>query len=194
MNARTYKFYKGIFDLARTDYCTDAEAVTAFMKNSLDFDYDIAAELWDFLAMDAAENANARAEAAAVIGGTILSIMMKKNISKTYRCIVEKESIAYILYGYPDRPCDLARDILIYFVMGTKFEDADAVFAAFQKNRHYGAAMREFLENLFESIKKKTGNVKVTMPKKTAEFLRGHIQKIRGSERALLDQRIKEIL
>ncbi len=194
MNPKTYKFYKGIFDLARTDYYSDTAAVTAFIRNSLDFDYDIAVELWDFLATDAIDCGAPQKEAAAALGEAVLIQMQKKNAGRTLRSIVEKDTIAFLLYGFPEKPCDAARDILLRLIMGGKFEDADVIFSAFQKSRNYGAAMRELVEQLFEEIRKKTGSVKVTMPKKNAEFLRGHIQKIKGPEKALLDQRIKEIL
>lgn len=194
MNIKTYKFYKGIFELAETDYYNDPAAVARFFRKTLEFDFDIAAELWDYLITDAL-NSEVPAEAAAgSLGDNVLAVMIKKNASKTYRCIVEKETVAHALYAMPDMPGPAAKDALVHFLMGAKLEDADAALKAMQKSANYGAAMKELLEKLFEEIKKKTDSAKVTMPKKTAEFLRANIAKIKSKERALVEQRIKEIL
>lgn len=194
MNTKSYKFYKGIFDLAKKDYINEPASVKSFMENTLDFDYDVAAELWDYLITDAAASKAPPAAAARALGDIVLESFLKRNVQKTYKCVTENETIAGALYSMPDKPAETSKKLLIYFIMGAKFEEADFILKAMQKGPRYGAAMKELLESLFEETKKKTGGVKAVIPKKTAQFLLTHTAKIRSAERALIEQRIKEIL
>ena len=193
MNVKSYKFYKGIFELAAKDYINDAGAVKVFFKNTLDFDYDVAAELWDYLVTDAVAAKIPRA-AAAALGDPVLDLFLKRNALKTYRLITGCEAVTNVLYAMPDILGDVARGALIYFLTGQKYAEADIVFRAMQKGASYGAAMKDLAEKYFAEIKKKSGSVKVTMPKKTAEFLLLNVAKIKTNERALLEQRIKETI
>jgi len=192
MNVKSYKFYKGIFELAAKDYINDPAAVKAFFKSTLDFDYDVAAELWDYLITDALSCKIPRGAAASALGDGVLELFLKRNAVKTHKLLIENESVTNVLYTMPDILGGSARGALIYFLTGAKLEDADIALKAMQKGANYGAAMKDLIENLFAEIKKKTGSVKVTMPKKTAEFLLLNIAKIKTNERALLEQRIKE--
>ena len=194
MNIKSYKFYKGIFDLASSDYINNPAAVGAFFKGALEFDFDVAAELWEYLITDAIASKVAPAKASAALGENALDLFLKKNVLRTYRLTVENEAMTNVLYSMPEKLGGGASGVLIYFLMGNKLPDADIIIKAMQKSPSYGASMKGVVETLFAEIKKKTGSVKVTMPKKTAEFLLSNIAKIKTSEKALLEQRIKEIL
>ena len=194
MNLKSYKFYKGIFELAAKDYLNDHAAIKTFFRGALDFDYDVAAELWDYLITDAISSKVPQASIAAALGDNALEPFLKKNAVKTYKLITSGEAITNALFAMPVLLGDAAGGALIYFLTGQKYAEADVVFRAMQKGANYGAAMKHLAEKYFAEIKKKTGGVKVTMPKKTAEFLLLNVAKIKTNERALLEQRIKETI
>ena len=53
--------------------------------------------------------------------------------------------------------------------------------------------MKTLVEKLFVEILKKNNNTRIAVPKKVSALLLSHIAKIKTDERALLEQRLKEI-
>ena len=194
MNPKSYKFYKGIFELAKKDYINDPAAVKKFIENTLDFDFDVAVELWDYLITDAVAEKSPRIAVAGTLGANVLQFFLKHSAVKTYQCILSYEALTNVLYTMPDLPGAAARDILVSFLMGAKLDNAGIILKAMQKGPNYGAAMKDMLETLFAESKKKTGAAKASFPKKTSQFLLTHISKVKATERPLLEQRVKEIL
>ena len=198
MNVKIFKFYQTIFDSAKDGSYKNPEEAGKFWRKVLACDFEIASELWEFLIGYCGDNMPAE-RLHVFLGEPALKAFYEHNKAKTVRLICDREAVNTLLYAVsPINAGFLSLEILVGLIVSQKLEDAEILLKPLGKNifdKTYGQILKEIVESVFVELLKKDGSAKkVNMPKKTATFLLGYIDKIKTPEKAILQQRIKEIM
>ncbi|MDE6293653.1 MAG: hypothetical protein K2L88_03415, partial [Clostridiales bacterium] len=86
----------------------------------------------------------------------------------------------------------------INLLVANKVDVVDGIFKNVMKNelmkKSFGQYMLEFLDKFFIEVMKKNAGRKVELNRKQSTMLMSYAQKVKGDEKAMLVQRIKEIL
>jgi hypothetical protein len=199
MDAKKSKYLDAIFTYNANDLSKDKNSVLLLIKNVTNIDIADAFVVWEYLlikhdrALDNSDYTDA----------LILNpfhFFVQKNQTRTYKTIIDTPLLTRVLYSYTSSPCDgECLNLLIYCLMSGKLQKSEEIFRFLIKNRlsknTYGANMKITIERLFSEILKKMGGEtkKVELSKKLSTLLVAYVQKIVGPERALLEQRIKEV-
>lgn len=189
MNAKTFKFYKGIFDLAQEDYLSDPALVEEFIENTLDFDFAVAFELWDFLITDSLEVKPSGLSR--IMGDNVFRIFYGRSAARAVKMMMETPSVKGLLYNEITKN-DVAFDLLVNYLAGVKTVEAEDLLKILVKHPQFGIIMKLAMEKLFAALAEKNGGV-VVLPRKLSALLTAYVAKIKTDERPLLEQRIKEI-
>ena len=197
MNTKVFKFYQALFDSARDGSYKNPDEAGKFWRKVLACDFDIAADVWEFLIGYCGEKIPVE-KLPAFLSEPPLKVFYEQNKTRAIRMICEREAVSTLLYTVsPVMPGLLSFDLLVGLIVAQKFEDAEILLKPVGKNildRTFGQIMKDLVEAVFMELLKKDGSAKkVNMPKKTSAFLLGYIDKIKTPEKAILQQRIKEI-
>jgi hypothetical protein len=198
MSVKSIKHYERLFEFAKENFKAEKERTQTFFKRTLDYDYDAAADIWEYILVT---HEKLIESAPAVLTQDILSLFMEANKTKTLKLVTENPLITKALYGVNPLACEgLTLEILVGYIAGTKTAEADELLKQVYKNtavkKSFGENMKIIIERLFVVILSRLGNTtkRVELNKKQVVFLLGYIEKIKGPEKALLEQRIKELL
>ncbi len=199
MNAATQKFYQKFASLCKKDYLSDKEALPKFFRFCIDHDYAKAVEIWEFFLSEHDALAASDPSAASLLGDKIFAVFAQRSQPKALKLLLESSDIRRAVLTYsPEAMTGLTFDMTAQLLMSSKVEDAEELLKAAHKNtcsRSYGQIMKDLVEKILVEVMKKANvsGKKPDLPKKTAASLLSCIAKIRGGEKALLEQRIKEL-
>lgn len=186
MNANQIKFYKTLADFFRAEQT--AANVKKYMTALNTLDTNRAAEVWEYLAT--------AYETETVYCDTVFRIFYDKSAKNTVKVLTSVPAIRKMVFGLSAHVGD--EDMLTIesdLILGNKLADAEEILKCIVRNpnAHFGKYMKKLVERLFIEILKKNGNARIAMSRKTCTLLLTYIAKIKTDERALLEQRIKEI-
>ena|GEM_PF-2824041 len=173
----------------------DASFVRVIKKlNQVDFNLSL--EVWEFFLTKYAK----------VLSGKLANSLVKdvyllfkeKNAQKINREIFENKIFLQALFLQTDSIND--KEILLYLVnliKASKFEPAGEILKLLSKNQtiDYPEVLKQIFETYFHLLLQnaKEGDI-IIMNKKTAFFFLQFISKIKGEKKALLSQRVNELV
>jgi hypothetical protein len=188
MKKATVEFYNNLFELARSDRAEPAAAAEIFGR-LIAYDFGAAAEVWEYLLLS-----SARPDTYKALGENVFSVFCAANASRANKLIVENDAVRAVLYSASPTAADgHAGAAALYFLSANKIAESEEILRALIKNPDAGALCKHLTEKLFAALAEKNGG-KPAMPKKLAELLLAATAKIKTPERAIIEQRIKEIL
>lgn len=199
MDSKVSGFYNAFYDFSRENIVEKSDAILPFFKTVLKIDFDAFTNCWEFFLVKH-EKLLSKPEFNKIFTYDILNIACEKNYQKTVKSILGVPVISKALYFFSEYSATgNAFEILESLLLTQKVTDAEVLMKHLQKNTTvktgFGENMVQLVEKLFFDILKKQGNVskKVELPRKLRTLLTDYIAKIKGPERALLEQRIREI-
>lgn len=186
MNANLTKFYA-----AFTAFCASDRTVPDVKKHVPDMlaaDFARTAEMWEYFA--AADDTDP------VFGDGMFRLFFAKSPKATVKLLTDVPAIRKIVYGLS--PAVTEGDLLQIvadLLLSGKLADGEELIKCVLKNPNtaFGAYMKALVEKLFVEILKRSDNARIVMNRKLSALLLPYIAKIKTDERALLEQRIKEI-
>lgn len=196
MNAKQLKFLELFAAFAKTEP-TDEKGLLKCFKALLEHDFLQAADVWEYLIVENEELLSDK-KTAQLIGDKIFNLFFHKAQTKTIKAICDSAPIRRALYQYSPSAGDGELFLILSNLFCTnKIDDADNILKCLVKNtaskKTFGIMMKEHLERLFIELLKKSGGQKIEMSRKLSTLLLGYITKIKTDERAMLEQRIKEV-
>ncbi|MDR1094299.1 MAG: hypothetical protein LBL66_09160 [Clostridiales bacterium] len=190
MNTKNFNFYKDLFAFAASDYLNSPETNEKFFKKAIDFNFGVAAELWQFVAASNAKDA----QAYKMIGPNVLKVFHAANSVKTRTLLIGSDEVRDVVYcGDAKAGEGLSGEIALYYLSGLKVAESDALLKSLSKNINFGPIFKKLLERLFDAVKERNGG-KAVLPRRFADLLLAHANNIKTFEKALVTQRIKEIM
>ncbi len=186
MNANRIKFFSLFAELSRAP--ADAVYIGKYMKALLALDYAAAAEVWEYLTSVYPDNP--------LYGDMVFRLFYAKSPKAAVKFVKETPSVRRSVFGLSDKAGEgELLGIVAEALLAGKTDDADELIRCVAKNASvpFGPYMKTLVEKLFVEILKKNNNTRIAVPKKVSALLLSHIAKIKTDERALLEQRLKEI-
>jgi len=190
MKQKTFNFYKDLFEFAASDYRNSPQICEKFFKKTIEFDFGIAFELWEYIVISQAKNVYAYR----IFGPNIFKLFHAANAQKTRAGIVGSAELRELVFVKDPKAADgAAFDAALFFLVALRVDEADTVLNAIAKNVNYGPTFKKLLEKMFEALKAKNDG-KVVLTRKMSDLLLSHARAVKTAERAVIEQRIKEVL
>ena len=197
MNAKQIKHYEILSEFFNSDMLKQA-AVDKYFGALLKLDYALAEDLWEFMLIRNDADLKNPAFAALYIDH-VFALFLKANAAKVQKTVVDRAVIQRAVFGFsPTADKGELFDMPINLLVANKVDVVDSIFKNASKNeamkKSYGQYMLAFLDKYFIEMMKKNAGRKVELNRKQSTLLMSYAQKVKGDEKAMLVQRIKEIL
>ena len=196
LNAKGLKFLELFEGFLKIDIENDKITYAKAVRTLLDFDYAAAVDVWDYLANTREPQFVKNEKLAETVGFDMFNQFYARASSKCMKAVGESPAIRRAVYQYSKNACtENSLTALAELLTSGKLTAAEELIKCLIKNEktHYGKTLKNVVERVFIELLKKNP-AKIQMSKNLAELLLTYIHKIKTDERALLEQRIKEIL
>ena len=196
MNSKQLKYLTLFEEMSKADVKNEATA-KKYISDFINLDFTLALDVWDYVC-STRENLFVKDEnISAVWGVNALKTFYAQNSQKTVKALCDNAVIRRVVYQYcTGATQNEAFGILTDLLLSGKLAPAEEIFKCLVKNERieYGPFMKNLLERLFIEILKKSSSKKIEMPRKLASLMLTYVGKIKTDEKAMLTQRIKEIM
>jgi len=197
MDTKRLRYLQLFAELSKID-SMDASNLRQKIEPILDLDFGYALEVWEYMTQLYEETLSVNTALAEFFGNQMLEMFYQNSQQKTLKAIREIPHISKFVFLYnPLADRDLAQVIVAEWLMTNKYDFADFAFGLLQKNRHieYNKYMSVMVSYCLGEIidRCKQEGTRIAMPKKLSELLLKGVSKIKGPDKALLQQRIKEV-
>jgi hypothetical protein len=196
MTAKELKFLQMFETFVKTDFLADKNLLARAAKSFMDLDYQIAADLWEYLATTREGEAAKDKRTAELLGQTLFEAFYARSSVKCIKAITDTAPIRRAVYQYSPAACSGDNFIVLTDILAAnKIEQGDAILGALIKNERvsFGECLKRAIERVFIELLKKNP-AKIEMNRKLSALLFTYIKRIKTDERAMLEQRIKEIM
>ena len=195
MNAKELKFLELFDAFVRIDIAADKMALTKSIRQFMDLDYQMAVNVWEYLAATKEDKLGKDEKLAEIIGFELFNQFYARAAVKCVKAICDVATVRRAVYQYSKNAgAENALAILVDLLVANKVNSGEEILKCLLKNERiqYGQVLKRMLERVFIELLKKNP-AKIEMNRKLAEMLLTYIRKIKTDERAMLEQRIKEI-
>lgn len=196
METKTYKLYDSLFRLGSLKIEDSIDILNVF-KHLIASDFNSGLSAWEFL-IEKYEKKISEKNHAEIILVEVYKLFKTKNILKCTKAVLETPALLKALFLDSESIYnDSVLEFAVNLITQSKFLQAHEVFKLLSKNIliDYGKVLKEIFEKYFDMLFLKSSDKKIIKTnKKTAEFFMTYISKIKGGDKALLTQRINEIL
>lgn len=197
MNAKQIKHYEILNEFFSSD-TLKAPAVDKYFGALLKLDYSLAEDLWEYMLIRLdAELKNS--VVAALYIDKVYALFAAANAAKAAKTITERSVIMRAVFKFGPSTAEGELFALpISLLVANKVDVVDAVFKNVISNDamkvSFGEYMIKFLDRFFIEMMKKDAQRKVKLSQKQSALLLSTVQKVKGDERAMLVQRVKEVM
>lgn len=197
MNAAQLKFLQMFADFARIDI-DDTAAVEKQFKSFLNQDYTRAVDLWDYV-LATYEDKLTDPKAAQFFGEKLYKLFKAKSAPKAQKLLLDDPYVRRAIFQYGTTVGDGEFfNLVVDLCVMNKTAQVEEIFKCVVRNTNskqtFGAYMQTVIERLFIEILKRSTSKRVEMSRKLSALLLNYIAKIKTDERAMLEQRIKELM
>lgn len=183
-------------NFVKTDFLIDKKTLQKSVKGFLELDYSLAVEVWDYLVTTREDQLINDKRIASVLGEMMFGIFYERAPSKCVKAVCDVPSVRRAVYQHSPEACKNANfNVFVDLLVGGKTDVCDEILKCLIKNERikFGESMKRVLEQVFVELLKKNP-AKIEMSKKLSTLLLTYIRKIKTDERAMLEQRIREIM
>lgn len=196
MNAKEQKYLGMLKRIMRLELPAQGKEYIAVMKELAAFDYASAVTLWEFFLTES-DSALGRSEYAELLVDRTEKLMEEMSATKFARSLAESAIIRSGIYRRSATALRRAETIgyEVQFVLGGKFDESEDVLKNAMKNNggaYYGKFLAAVVDRMIIELVKKNP-AKPSFPKKQATHILEYSEKIKGPEKALIAQRIREL-
>ncbi|WP_251181858.1 hypothetical protein [Anaerocaecibacter muris] len=197
MNAKQIKHYEILSEFFNSDILKQA-AVDKYFGALLKLDYAFAEDLWEFMLIRSDADLKNIAVARLYIDRAF-ELFYAANAPKALKTVVDRAVVQRAVFGFSPSAADGELfNLPVNLLVANKTETVDAILKNVAKNEamgvSYGEYMIKFLDKFFIEMMKKNAQRKVELNRKQSALLMSLVQKVKGDERAMLVQRVKEVL
>lgn len=197
MNTKQIKQYEILSEFFNSDMLKQA-AVDKYFGAMLNLDYGAAEDLWEFMLIRNDADLKNLVFAKLYVD-RIYELFLKANAAKVQKTLIDRPVVSRAVFGFsPTADKGELFAMPINLLVANKVDIVDGIFKNVIKNdamkSSFGQYMLEFLDKFFIEMMKKNAQRKVELNRKQSTLLMSYAQKVKGNEKAMLIQRIKEIL
>ncbi|MDE5563192.1 MAG: hypothetical protein K2J01_06585 [Clostridiales bacterium] len=197
MNTKQIKQYEILSEFFNSDMLKQA-AVDKYFGAMLNLDYGAAEDLWEFMLIRNDADLKNLVFAKLYVD-RIYELFLKANAAKVQKTLIDRPVVNRAVFSFsPTADKGELFTMVINLLVANKVDIVDGIFKNVIKNEamksSFGQYMLEFLDKFFIEMMKKNAQRKVELNRKQSTLLMSYAQKVKGNEKAMLIQRIKEIL
>lgn len=195
MNAKQIKFYETVHGFFSLDM--GAKSIDKYFGAMLKLDYTSAEDLWEYM-LTCREKELSDGAFTKLYVDKVFSLFFASSASRTLKTIVDRPVISNAVFRYSPSVTDGELFALpINLLVSNKADIVDGILKLVAKNEamgvSFGEYMIKFLDRFFIEVMKKNTQRKVELNRKQSTLLLSTVQKVKGDERAMLVQRVKEV-
>ncbi len=196
MNTKTVKHYEILNEFFGSDMLK-APVVDKYFGALLKLDYAKAEELWEYMLIRNDGDLGNSAFSALYVD-RVYGIFNASSSARTVKTILEVPVIERAVFQFSPAVSDGELFTLpVNLLVANKTDAVDGILKLVCKNEamkpSFGEYMIKFLDRFFIEMMKKDVQRRVRLNNKQSALLLSTVQKVRGDERAMLVQRIKEV-
>lgn len=197
MNTKQIKHYEILSEFFASDFLKKP-AVDKYFGALLKVDYSYAEDLWEYMLIRNESGLNTSAIGTLYLDN-IFALFLDAAGARAIKTVVDRAVITRAVFTYsPTADGGELFDISVNLLLSNKVAAVDGIFKCLIKNTamkpSFGEYMIKFLDRYFIELMKKSAQHRVELGRKQSELLMIYAQKVRGDERAMLVQRIKEVM
>ena len=196
MNTKQIKQYEILYEFFGSDMLKPA-AVDKYFNAMLKLDYGFAEDLWEVMLIKNDADLKNPAVAKLYID-RVFGLFLAVGTARAVKTATERAVIANALFRFSPTTSEGELFALpVNLLVANKVDAVDAMLKLVAKNEamkpSFGEYMIAFLDKFFIEMMKKNAQRRVELNRKQSALLMAHVQKVKGDERAMLVQRVKEV-
>lgn len=196
MIAKQQKHYEILCEFFASDLLKSV-VVEKYFGAMLKLDFTFAEDLWEYMLIrNDAELKNTAV--AALYVDKVYGMFNAVSAQKTQKTLLDRSVVLRACFQFS--PAVATGDLFmtaVNLLVANKIDSVDAILKCVAKNvamkQSFGGYMVTFLDRFFIEMMKKSSQRRVELNRKQYSFLLEQVQKVRGDERAMLIQRVKEV-
>lgn len=197
MNAKQIKHYELLNGFFTSDMLKPA-AVDKYFGELLKLDYSFAEDLWEYMLIRNDSDLKNQAVATLYID-RVFAMFESAASAKLLKTVTDKSVIGRAVYSFSPSVADGTMfDMTVNLLVANKVDAVESAFKNIVKNeamsKSFGGYMIKFLDKFFIEMMKKNPQRKVELNRRQSALLMTYVQKVKGDEKAMLVQRVKEVL
>lgn len=158
-------------------------------------DFNVAFEVWEYMLSAFQKNLSDQGTSIN-IESKLFALFASLSETKTRQLLAASDPLVKLIYGACETSCTgLNLATLTSFILSAKLDVAEVALTAVRSNPtgEFGERMRIIVDSVFRTYCETKGVKKCELSRKQSTFLLEHIAKIKGPNKMLLTQRIKEL-
>lgn len=196
MDSKTMKFYDILFEMGLSDFEHRPEVLEKGMTKLMELHYDQFLEVWEYLCTRYANLLEKTAFNYAMTANLFATLAKKSEIRASK--LSENPFLFRTLWTGSVTPVsEFGQEWVIRLLMGQKFDRVEEIFRAVMKNTSMGMSFGAYFKQIFEAYAARAVDKSAPSPKlkrPAAKYLLSVADRVKGPERALIIQRINELL
>jgi len=195
MTQKEIRKYDLIIEIGKTHPAD--EAIVGLLRELSAIDFTVAFEMWEFvLTRHAATLANQ--QIAENVSCAVLSMFLAVSESRTKQFLLDNSPLLKLIYSSSATGASGNNlGILTNLILASKIEKADEILKYVSTNKNpnvdYGDRMKAIVDDVFNTYCAKSGAKVPSLNRKQTMLLLEYALKIKGANKNLLVQRIKEL-
>lgn len=169
--------------------------LTAWLAELAGIDFTVAFEVWEYI-LAAYQKDLADKSIAENVGTKAFDMFINLSETKTRQLLLASDPLIKLVYGACATSCTGANlAMLTQYILATKIEAAESMLSAVRSNPtgDFGERMRIIVDSVFKTYCESKGVKKCELNRKQSTLLLDYCAKIKGPNKMLLTQRIKEL-
>jgi len=197
MNAKQVKQYEILSEFFQSDMLKVA-AVNKYFGAMLKLEYTYAEDLWEYMVIRNDGDLKVPAVSKLYLERAF-ELFMAVSAAKTLKTLNDRPTIARAVFSFS--PAVLDGELFnmpVNLLVAGKVDAVDAILKYVMKNEamkvSFGGYMIKFLDKFFIEMVKKSAQHRVELNRKQSTLLMSVVQKVKGDEKVMLIQRVKEVM
>lgn len=197
MNTKQVKYYEILDGFFASDIFKDA-VVEKYFKEMLKLDYTLAEDLWEYMLIRLDSDLKKK-EIAMLYVDKVYKLFSASNNARAVKTVVERPVIERAVFRFcPTADGGELFMLPINLFVANKFDTVDGILKLLSQNEamksSFGGYMIAFLDKAFIELTKKDAKRRIHLNNKQAALLMSTVQKVKGEEKPMLIQRVKEVM
>lgn len=196
MNTKQIKYFEIVSDFFASDVYKQP-VVDKYFGALIKHDYAAAEDLWEFMLIKSDKDLGNSAVASLYLD-RVFELFLKSGAAKAQKTVLDRPVVERAVFEFSPSVADGELfSVPLGLLIAGKIEPAESIFKHVAKNTamgvSFGEYMIKFLDRFFIEMMKKSAQRRVKLNSKQSALLQATVQKVKGDERAMLIQRVKEV-
>ena len=195
MNSKEYKKYNLIHAILNSQ--PNDEGLTGLLAELIGIDFTTVFEVWEYM-LNHHQAALSDAAISRNLESKLFALFNTASETKTRQLFIESLPLNRLVYSFTATSCTGANlTFIANLILSAKLEAAEQALTGVKANTtsdfDYGEAMRRVIDAVFATYCAREGVKKCELNRKQSALLLDYVSKIKGPNKSLLTQRIKEL-